>query len=101
MSFQQKYGEGKPRLEIYEALQALNAQLDSTGEAYLIDLVEKIRTQMRREARGPVVYLNGGPVEATLRMWIEVDAAERPEPELITLRADDGSTFQIRANLLP
>lgn len=63
--------------EIYEALQAVNALLDETGEQLLVDLVEKIRTGLRKEAESPTVYLKGGPVEATLKRWIDFDAAER------------------------
>jgi hypothetical protein len=63
--------------EIYEALQAVNACLDATGEQLLVDLVEKIRTELRRERR----IHAGHPawVDATLRTWIEVDAAEPAE----------------------
>jgi hypothetical protein len=58
------------RKEIYEALQAVNALLDDAGEQMLVDLVDKIRS-----APAPVV-------EATLKSWIEFDAAEKaPEPQ--------------------
>lgn len=70
------YGWAENDREIYEALQAVNACLDETGEQLLVDLVEKIRTGLRKEAQGPQIYLNGGPVETTLKIWIEVDAAE-------------------------
>lgn len=58
---------------LYEALQAVNAQLDDTGEQLLVDLVEKIRYQVRRHNRPEGAV----ELEATLRRWIEFDAAEK------------------------
>lgn len=62
--------------EIYEALQAVNAYLDPTGEQLLVDLVEKVRTGLRRETEREE---QPGTVESTLKIWIAVDAAEPTE----------------------
>ena len=63
--------------EIYEALQALNARLDDTVEQLLIDLVEKVRTGLRAEARYAKAAGAPSGVENTLKRWIEFDASER------------------------
>ncbi len=59
--------------EIYEALQAVNACLDATGEQLLVDLVEKIRTGLRHRDGSRI---GNDLVDTTLRRWIECDAAE-------------------------
>lgn len=68
--------------ELYEALQAVNARLDAVGEQLLIGLVEALRTSLRAEQAAlggsmPVGTL--GQTETTLKIWIEVDAAEQDE----------------------
>jgi hypothetical protein len=60
--------------EVYEALQALNSYLTEMEEQLLVDLVEKIREGYRSEARQESWK---GMTEATLKRWIEFDAAEK------------------------
>lgn len=66
--------------EIYEALQAVNARLDGVGEQMLINLVETICTSLRQEQEalgGHARMGTLGQTEATLKIWIEVDASEQ------------------------
>jgi hypothetical protein len=63
--------------EIYEALQAVNACLDETGEQLLVDLVEKIKDGVSRDGCDGCT---GAPtVWATLHQWIRYDARYDPE----------------------
>jgi hypothetical protein len=69
--------------EIYEALQTLNSYLNEAEEQLLVDLVEKIRTSLRKEAAYAKAAGAPSGVEATLRNWIEFDAAvKEPEPQV-------------------
>lgn len=65
--------------EIYEALQAVNACLNETGEALLVDAVEKIRTSLRHEARYAKAAGAGSSTEAVLKSWVDFGSGYAPE----------------------